>query len=397
MTQATRVEAEVAEDGVNPKTNPETGIVRGADEVNIIAAVQSIIDKAITPDSVAAMEKLLSLQEHQQDRNAKKLWAQKFARVRARTKTLNFTNIVPKNDGGVKFRTLPIEDMQDAVEPIIREEGLELKFNTRREGPNSTIVIGICTIMDPETGHEESTECGFNSTNAMGGDLGASKSARRGALIAFLAIRVRADQDAGMLGDLINLEQIAKLQSRVSALRVDERKFLAYALSCEPKNVQPDQKQGFEDFWKKIRQGRLFQLHGYLTKLEAEKAGGGAATGSTPPQTVESAPQGNVPGTTTGTASPEPIAKPAKAEDKIAPNAKSPTATPEATDPKTVAKIWVEHTPEAELLQILSDNPRQTAAAKKQANVSGFLEEFDSKDLKRVAYCWKLARITETK
>ena len=88
-------------------------------------------------------------------------------------------------------------------------------------------------------------ECAIAFAGAKGDDMGAFKTARRGAMCAILGIRVTHDEDARMLGDVITPEQIADLKANLKAVGGDERKFLDFAQA---------------DKWEEIRTGKLPQL-----------------------------------------------------------------------------------------------------------------------------------------
>lgn len=205
-------------------------------------------------EAAGAVKELVMLHEHRQDRERKQQFMAAFAAVRAKVKTVNATKAIPDKQGAVKWYYAPLEDIQDEVEPVLEEHGLTLRFDSRREG---NICTGICWLSHV-AGHEEKSECAVNAANAEGGDLGALKKAKRGALIAILGIKTRHDDDARMLGDYVSPDQAAELKRRLLAVGRDERKFLAFAGADE---------------WKHIRQGRLHQLHEFLRQAERAKAG----------------------------------------------------------------------------------------------------------------------------
>ncbi len=246
---------------------PENRALVRAGQINIAEAVQDIRAKAITPESVQALGALIALGVQQQEREARQQFIEAFSRVRGRCKTINPTHANPAKDGSVRWWMANLNELQDEVEPICREEGLEIGFNSRREGPSSNICIGICIVRHIATGHTETFECGVNSANAQGGDLGALTSAKRGALIAAFGLKIRRDDNARMLGDYVGADQLLELQNRFFPLGRDERKFLGVA----EVNVPANRKPALDD-WKLIRQGYLKTLHDMLAKAEKEKA-----------------------------------------------------------------------------------------------------------------------------
>ncbi len=244
------------------------------------ALMRLALDKG--PEAVAALEKLVALHEHQQDREAKQSFAEAFARARSKLRTINARHANPDRSGNVRWWMASINDLLDAVEPVLREENLELDFDVPRLAANPNIVDAICRITHVPTGFSKEWHCGYNAGNAQGGDLGAATSAKRGALLAALALKVEHDEDARMLGDLINLEQATNLRTRLRATGRNEKKFLAFALGCDESLIT-----SVDDAWKQIRQGKLSQLHDFLRQAELKKQTGGAGrdAGATTPIT----------------------------------------------------------------------------------------------------------------
>lgn len=233
--------------------------------INVGQLLESIVRNGVTGDAAAAVKELVLLQEHQQDRAARQSYVEAFSRVRARTKKINATHANPTKSGEVRWWMAKLEELQEEIEPICMEEGLDFNFNSRRDPSAPNIVIGQCIIRHIATGHTEVFECGYNSANAQGGDLGALTSAKRGAMIAAFALRIgHTDGDSRMLGDMVNPEMAKELRERLMATGRSDRKFLAMAGVNVPDNVPVS----LED-WKRIRQGKLGILHDALRKAEA--------------------------------------------------------------------------------------------------------------------------------
>lgn len=243
-------------------------------DVNVSELLSKIVASGMTADAAGAVKELVLLQEHQQDRWAKQDFIKAFGRVKAKCRKINASRMNPAKDGSARWWMASLIDLQDEIEPILREEEMELSFDTRRDGPTLNMCVGICIIMHIPSGHIEKREVAVNAANAQGGDLGAATTAKRGALIAMLALRIEHDDDARMLGDVANPEQVATLQARLRQVRpydyaVAERKFLAFAQASD---------------WKNIRQGKLGQLHEFLN--QAEKAMHKPTTPANSPQTA---------------------------------------------------------------------------------------------------------------
>lgn len=227
-------------------------------DIDVAELLTAIVKHGVTSDAAGAVQQLVLLREHQEDRDAKRQWLEAFARVRNATKTINAGKAIPDRSGGVRWFYAPLEDLQDAIEPILELHDMTMRFDSRREG---NLCHGICWVSH-SAGHEEKSECAVNATNAQGGDLGAIKIAKRGAMTAIFGIKTRhMDDDASVLGDVVSAEQAEFLESRSKALGDDlHERFLTYIQkTC-----------GTREFTK-IRQGKFGVLDDALTRGERRK------------------------------------------------------------------------------------------------------------------------------
>lgn len=229
-------------------------------QIDVGALLRQIVEAGVTADAAGAVKELVLLAEHRADRDAKQQWLTAFSRVRAQMKTINAVKGIPAKlkdkqlVADIKWFYAPLEDLQDAVEPILEIENMTMRFDSRRDG---NICTGVC-IISHIGGHEERAECAVNVAGAEGADLGAMKKAKRGAMTAILGIKTRhLGEGAEMLGDYISQDQADALQRRAEALgdEMSER-FKRYV-----------QKTGADDY-SKIRQGKYASMDEALTKAE---------------------------------------------------------------------------------------------------------------------------------
>lgn len=223
--------------------------------INVAQLLQAIVKHGVTADAAGAVKELVMLKEHQEDRDAKQQWISAFAQVRGKMKTVNAVKGIPDKAGNVKWFYATLEDLQDAVEPILELHDLTMRFDSRREGG---ICVGICCISHI-AGHEEKSECAVAVANAEGGDLGAMKKAKRGAMTAILGIKTRhMGSDAAMLGDTVSAEQASELKVRAEALGSELlARFITYM----------EKIAGTRDFYK-VRQGKYGSLNDAISKME---------------------------------------------------------------------------------------------------------------------------------
>jgi len=216
--------------------------------------MRQVIEKSADP--AAAIKELVLLQEHQQDRWAKQQWVEAFARVRATCRDIQAVHANPDKQGNIRWWMADLRELLDEIEPLLRAEDMELTFDAPRHPQQPTIVEGVCRIMHVPTGHMQEWRCGMSVGNAQGGDLGAATTAKRGALIAALALKVRhSDDDARLLGNFVDPEMVAGLQSRLRAVRGNSANAAFLALAGA-------------DSWEHIRQGKLGILHDWLARAE---------------------------------------------------------------------------------------------------------------------------------
>jgi hypothetical protein len=242
------------------KVEPNAELAAGQPR-SALDMMQQIIADPTTTDKAGALKELVLLKEHMEDREARREFFQSFAKVQAELQTVVATKTVSKNDGSLMWMYAPIEDIMDTIEPTLRKYGFSVRFDSEREG---TILTAYCYTMHTG-GHQESARCHFNAANAKGGDLGALKSAKRGALIEMFGLKIRQDDDARLIGEPLRADEIVELQKAVAAAGVtDLKKFFDFAGAAG---------------WNDIRQGKLSQLHDMLRK----KLGRKLAPASAPP------------------------------------------------------------------------------------------------------------------
>lgn len=220
-------------------------------QTSIMEMMQRVVERENPQDMAGALEQLVKLKEHVEDRDARKLYFAAFARAQAKLQTVVATMGVPDSKGNIRWYVAPFQDILDSIEPVLREEGFSLRFDSEREGPILTV---YCYAMH-EGGHQESARCHFNAANAQGGDLGALTSAKRGALMEMFALKIRRSDDARLLGDFVDPGEVEELEKLIAdAGGVDMPRFLQFA--------------GAKTMTE-IRKGKLPQLRMFLRKKAA--------------------------------------------------------------------------------------------------------------------------------
>lgn len=221
---------------------------------SVLDMMRQVVNRENPAEMAGALGELVKLKEHIEDRNAKAEFFAAFAEVQKELETVVATMAVPDKNGNVRWYVAAFSDILDAIEPVLRRNGFSLRFDSEREGP---MLTAYCYAMHT-AGHQEFARCHFNAANAQGGDLGALTSAKRGALMELFALKVRRQDDARLLGDFIDPDELHELEQLIAdAGGVDMPKFLAYAAASKMAD---------------IRKGKLPQLKMFLRKKIAQRA-----------------------------------------------------------------------------------------------------------------------------
>lgn len=247
-------------------------IVKRIEQPASLATVQSIdvgsmlgqiVKSGITADSAAAVKELVLLHEHCQERESRKSFLQAFYRVKEKTSTINATKGIPDRNGAIRWFYAPLEDIQDNIDPLLQAEGLYMRFDSTREG---NWITAECICGSAESGYEVKTRCSIDMNKAEGGDLGAFKKAKRGALVAMFGIKTRhVSEDARIMGDFISVAQAEDVMKRVKALGRDERAFLKFAGVVVPPERAPS-----EEDYRHIRTGKFGQVEDTISRAERQ-------------------------------------------------------------------------------------------------------------------------------
>lgn len=194
--------------------------------------LQTVIDRGISGESVAVMEKLVGLYERMEDKRAEQQFAQAFVDLQADIPRVQATKAVPNKDGTIRYKFAPFEELMEQVGPMLREHGFTVSFANRVEGNR---IVETCTLQHVG-GHKRSNDfavrigSGPPGSSEAQADGAAASYAKRFALCDALNIVIsHMDQDARIIGGTITAEQAADLRRRVKETGTDESKFLKFA------------------------------------------------------------------------------------------------------------------------------------------------------------------------
>jgi hypothetical protein len=194
--------------------------------------LQTVIDKGITGESVGVMEKLVGLYERMEEKNAEKAFAAAFVSLQAEMPKVQATKAVPNNDGTVRYKFAPFEDLMAQVGPMLQKHGFTVFFSSEvKEGR----IITTCTLQHIG-GHKRANSftvrigAGPPKATESQADGAAATYGKRFALTDALNIVVaHMDSDARLEGGAITPEQAIELDRRVQETNSDTVKFLKFA------------------------------------------------------------------------------------------------------------------------------------------------------------------------
>jgi hypothetical protein len=227
--------------------------------VTILRMIQDQLAQGVTAERVGAIKELVGLCEHMQDRADKKRGIAAFRALQSEMPAIKATKPVPNNDGSIRYKFAPFEEIMDQVQPLLDRHGFTVSFSTRFDEGRMT---KSCTVRHSESGWEQVNEftvrvgSGPPKASETQADGAASSYAKRFALCDALNIRIEKgmDDDANAFGAKISAEKAAYLRQWLKDVGGNEKAFLAFAQAAT-----------FDD----IHEAKLPQLEVMLAKKQA--------------------------------------------------------------------------------------------------------------------------------
>ncbi len=198
---------------------------------SVAMMLQKVIEGGITADNVSALESLVGLYDRMQTKNAEKDFAVAFNKLMAEMPPIQATKPVPNNDGTVRYRFAPLEEIEAIVRPVALRNGFSYSFS---EGPSEPgRITKVCTVQH-SSGHKRVHTFTVRTSappkaNDSQADGSTHSYAKRGAFSDAFSIIVDHDDDARMVGKPIGRALAEELEARVKAVNADVDAFLKYA------------------------------------------------------------------------------------------------------------------------------------------------------------------------
>jgi ERF superfamily len=224
-------------------------------EPSIAVMLQTMLERGITTENIAALEQMTALYERMEDRKAEKEFAAAFNSLMSEIPQIEATKSVPNNDGSTRYRFAPLEEIDSQLRPLALKHGFTYFFS-EAENQHPGRITKVCTIQHA-AGHKRSTSFTVRtSAPPKASDTQADGSthsyAKRGALCDAFGIIISHDDDARMIGKPIGKALAEELRARVKALgdKIDEQRFLAYAgVACSNPAKPEDYEQIADERW----------------------------------------------------------------------------------------------------------------------------------------------------
>jgi hypothetical protein len=202
----------------------------------IAAMLKAVVDKGITADNIAGLERLVALYEREQARDAERQFAAAFVALQSEIPTITALRPVPDKQGNLKYKYAPYEEIMEIVRPVLLKNGFTVTFTM-------VIVEGrvtqSCTLQHIG-GHSRTNQfmvrigSGPPGASEAQGDGAAATYAKRHALCAALNIIIERDTDgrtpdAALEGAPIAADKAQYLRELVAETKSDEAAFLRFA------------------------------------------------------------------------------------------------------------------------------------------------------------------------
>jgi hypothetical protein len=193
------------------------------------AMLSAVIEKGVTTENVAAIEKLVELYERMELRNAERQFNEAFVRLQSELPVIVAETPILNRGKYARF-----EDVMHQISPVLVRNGFTVSFTMDfRDGR----ILETCTLSHVG-GHSRANSFAVRTGKADSdtqADCKAATTAKRNALLNCLNIVVRQDAlqnedgDAALEGAFISVEQVCFLRELVTQTKSDVSAFLAFA------------------------------------------------------------------------------------------------------------------------------------------------------------------------
>jgi len=195
--------------------------------------LQAVLDRGVTAENVAAVDKLCLLLERMQEKEAERQFAEAFVKLQSEIPRIQATKSVPNKDGSVRYTFAPFEEVDAQARPICLRNGFSYSFAEGESGPGKlTKIFRLQHVGGHSRSNNYSVRIGHGppGCSESQADGAAHSYCKRGAMCDGLCIVVKGqDNDARIEGGTITADQATSLRDRVRATASNETAFLKFA------------------------------------------------------------------------------------------------------------------------------------------------------------------------
>lgn len=203
----------------------------------------SLIEKiALDPNAdVSKLEKLIELSERVQDRQAKEQFDKAMLQFQINKP------VIEKNAVANKTKYAKLPNIQDAINPVLREFGLFTRWSTSATQSGKTRVTCICTHI---SGHSETSSMDVSpdksgSKNEIQAEGSAITYAERYTLCSLLGLVLSEDTDGNSVKPTITAQQVKILEKKLTYLGDDVKEKMIAHIGCELHEIE----KGAFEYW----------------------------------------------------------------------------------------------------------------------------------------------------
>lgn len=209
---------------------------------NEVSPVLAMVEKiALDPNAdVMKLEKMIELQERVMATQAKAQFDQAMLNFQIKKPVLE------KSSRGHNSKYAKLEYIQSTIEPVLREFGLFVRWNTQATQSGKTRVTCICTHIG---GHSETSSMDVNpdkggSKSEIQADGSAISYAQRYTMRSLLGLVIAEDTD-GQTKATITPTQVKILERKLNFLGGDAKAKMVAHIGCDLHEIE----KGAFDYW----------------------------------------------------------------------------------------------------------------------------------------------------
>lgn len=191
--------------------------------------LKAVIDKGVTQDNVAALEKIVGLYERMEEKNAEKQFAASFVALQQDLPVIVAQTVIVNRGKYERF-----EDVMHVVQPLLTKHGFSISFSNENVDGRVTETCHLTHVGGHKRVNSFTVRVSGKADSETQADCKAGTTAKRNALLNALNIVIRQDclqdeDDPRNEGEFITPEQAEELQRRVRETESNEIAFLKLA------------------------------------------------------------------------------------------------------------------------------------------------------------------------